>query len=304
MTLTELRYVVAVAAERHFGRAAERCFVSQPSLSAAVKHLEHELGVQLFERTQGEILVTAAGSQVVALAEQVLAAAERVKAFAKTTADPLEGALRLGVIHTVAPYLLPALVAALSRRAPRMPLDLEENQTANLEALLKTGDIDAAVVALPFAPPGVDVLPLYDEAFAVIVPARHPWARRKQVAATELPAENLLLLPAGHCLRDQVLESCGAFAREPGAGRQGNSLETIRQMVASGLGVSVLPAGALTPAHQSKLVRRVPFAAPEPRRRIVLAYRRGFPRLAACRQIALAIAELDLPLQPLTNAAV
>ncbi len=298
MTLTELRYVVAVAEERHFGRAAERCFVSQPSLSASVRKLEDELAVQIFERGKQEVLVTRTGEQIVEQARRALAEAERVKLVAKQGKHPLEGPLRLGVIHTIAPYLLPDLVAALRASAPQMPLDIEENLTANLDQMLKAGQIDAAILALPYDAAGVEVTPLYDEEFRVIVPAKHPWARRKQVAIDELDGENLLLLPIGHCFRDQVLQACREFARPAPAGKQGNSLETIRNMVASGMGISVLPASALTPKYVTPLVKAIDFAAPKPLRRIALATRRGFPRPAAAREIAGAVAVLDLPIAP------
>ena len=298
MTLTEFKYIVAVAAERHFGRAAERCFVSQPSLSAAVKNLEDELGVQIFERGKGEVLVTPIGEEIVAQARRALDEATRVKAVAAQGKNPLEGPLKLGVIHTVAPYLLPELVAALARSAPKMPLDIEENMTANLDAMLKAGAIDAAIVALPYEAHGLTVLPLYSEAFRVIVPARHRWARRRTIRAEELPAENLLLLSVGHCFRDQVEDACHEFARSPSQGKQGNSLETIRNMVTSGMGVSVLPATALTAKYATLLLKAIDFAPPAPSRRIVLAWRDGFPRQAALAAVAAAIPKLGLPLEP------
>jgi LysR family hydrogen peroxide-inducible transcriptional activator len=296
MTLTELKYIVAVATERHFGRAAERCFVSQPSLSAAVKNLEDELGVLIFERGKGEVLVTPVGAEVVAQARRALEEAARVKAVAAQTRHPLDGPLRLGVIHTVAPYLLPDLVTALGRAAPRMPLDIEENLTANLDAMLRGGAIDAAIVALPYAAPGIVVLPLYGEEFRVIVPVKHPWARRRAIRPDELAAENLLLLNVGHCFRDQVLDACREFARPPEQGKQGNSLETIRNMVTSGLGISVLPATALTPKYATPQVRAIDFAAPVPSRRIVLASRDAFPRRAALAVVAATIRKLALPI--------
>lgn len=299
MTLTEMRYVVAVAEERHFGRAAERCFVSQPSLSAAVRKLEEELGVMIFERGRPEILVTPVGQRVVAQARRVLAEAERLRVVAAEGSDPLSGPLRLGVIHTVAPYLLPALVADLRRTAPRMPLDLEENVTAVLDQMLRGGLLDAAIVALPFEAAGIELRPLYEETFMVVVPSGHPWARRRSVAVDELEGENLLLLSIGHCFRDQVLEACREFSRPPDAGKQGNSLETIRNMVASGMGISVLPASALTPAYASPLVRAIEFRPPRPSRRIVLATRAGFPRAAAIDAIAAAIPRLGLPVTAL-----
>src|SRR5512135_1126919 len=199
MTLTELRYIVAVAAERHFGRAAQRCFVSQPSLSAAVKNLEDELGVRIFERGKGEVLLTPIGEDVVAQARRTLEEAERVRTIARQGSNPLLGPLRLGVIHTVAPYLLPELVAALRHAAPQMPLDIEENLTVNLDQMLHAGFLDAAIVALPYEGPGLATLPLYEEEFQVILPNGHSWARRRSIRPDELAQENLLLLNVGHC---------------------------------------------------------------------------------------------------------
>ncbi len=299
MTLTELRYIVAVASERHFGRAAQRCFVSQPSLSAAVKNLEDELGVRIFERGKGDVLLTPTGEEIVAQARRVLEEAERVKTLARQGSNPLLGPLRLGVIHTVAPYLLPELVAALRHAAPQMPLDIEENLTVNLDQMLHAGFLDAAIVALPYDGPAIRTLPLYEEDFQVIVPNGHPWARRKSVRPDELAQENLLLLNVGHCFRDQVLDVCHEFARPPAPGKQGNSLETIRNMVTSGMGISVLPATALTPKYASPLVKAVPFTPPPPTRRIVVATREGFPRQAALHAIARVIPKLNLPIRPL-----
>ncbi|MFN0040032.1 MAG: LysR substrate-binding domain-containing protein [Burkholderiales bacterium] len=298
MTLQELKYIVAVAEEKHFGRAAERCFVSQPSLSAAIRNLEEELGVKVFERGKPGILLTGAGEGVVEQARRVLQEAEKVKAIAKSGRNPLAGVLRLGVIPTIAPYLLPHLVQALRIAAPQMPLDIEENLTATLEGMLRSGTIDAAILALPFEVPGVETLPLYDEEFRLVVPARHPWARRKQVALEELQPANLLLLPVGHCFRNQVLDACGEFAFSPTTGRQGNSLETLRSMVASGLGMTVLPAMALTVHHGNSLVKALPFENPRPTRRVAIAWRSGFPRLAALRAVGDAARGLNLPIAP------
>lgn len=296
MTLTELKYIVAVAAERHFGRAAERCFVSQPSLSASVKHLEDELGVQIFERAKGDVLVTPVGVEIVNQARRTLEEAERVKSVAKHGRDPLDGPLHLGVIHTVAPYLLPELIVALRQSAPKMALDIEETTTANLDEMLKGGLIDAAIVALPYGAPGLEVRLLYTEAFRAIVPAKHRWARRKSIAAEELSEENLLLLNAGHCFRDQVLDACHEFSRAPTPGKQGNSLETIRSMVMSGMGISVLPATALTPKYANALVKPLDFASPAPSRKIVIATRTGFPRPAAILAVSAAVGALRLPI--------
>ena len=296
MTLQELRYLVAVARERHFGRAAERCFVSQPSLSVAIRHLEEELGVVLFERSRGEIGITEIGRQVVAQAERALEEAARVKQVAAAGKDPLFGALRLGVIHTIAPYVLPELVAAVRTRAPHMPLDIEENQTGHLDRMLREGTLDVALLALPFESPGIEVMPVYTEHFTLIVPLRHPWARRRQISTAALKDENLLLLGAGHCLRDQVLEACHQSPSGSEAGRQGNSLETLRSMVASGLGMTVLPATAMTARYVSRLIREVPFAPPVPQRTVVLAARRGFYRPAALQLLADVLRGLPLPI--------
>ena len=299
MTLTELRYVVAVAETRHFGRAAERCFVSQPSLSASVKNLEEELGVQLFERGKRGVFLTEAGEQIIAQARRALEEAERVKAVARQGRDPLKGVLRLGIIHTVAPYLLPDLVGALRKAAPGMPLDVEENMTAALDRMLRAGELDAVVLALPYEGPGIEVAPLYEEVFEVVAPAKHALARRKSIAVEELDAGELLLLPVGHCFRDQVLDACNEFSRPPEPGRQGNSLETLRSMVASGLGVTVLPATALTSRYANPLVKAIGFTNPRPVRRIALAWRRGFHRQAALERLVAAIRALPLPVRRL-----
>jgi len=301
MTLTELRYIVAVAHARHFGRAAEACFVSQPTLSVAVKKLEEELGVQLFERGPTEVTVTPAGGRVVEQAQRALEEADKIRGIAKSTADPLQGTLRLGVIFTIAPYLLPQLIPVLRRRAPKMPLILEENYTATLSERLKRGDIDAAIVALPFSEAGISVTPLYDEAFVVALAKTHSWAARKSIAAEELAGESLLLLGTGHCFRDQVLNACPALNRSsatPGSLQQtveGSSLETIRLMVASGMGMTVLPASAVPVKRAaSGLLSYVPFSRPVPDRRVVLASRSSFPRSAALDVIRDAVAACDL----------
>ena len=301
MTLTELRYIVAVARERHFGRAAETCFVSQPTLSVAVKKLEEELGVQLFERGPGELTITPAGNRVIEQAQRTLEEADKVKSIAKSTADPLDGPLKLGVIFTIGPYLLPQLIPILRRRAPKMPLILEENYTAVLSERLKRGDIDAAVVALPFNEPGITVTPLYDEDFVVALAKTHPWAKRKAISSNELARESLLLLGTGHCFRDQVLNACPALnhsSATPGSLQktvEGSSLETIRLMVASGLGLTVLPASAIPVKRAGNdLLTYIPFTRPVPDRRVVLASRSSFPRIPALDVISDAIAACAL----------
>ena len=290
MTLNELRYIVAVAQEKNFGRAAQRCFISQPALSVAIQKLEEELQTQLFERGKSEITVTPVGERIVEQAQKVLEEAARIRDIAQAGRNQLEGLFRLGAIYTVAPYLLPDLVPALNALAPDMPLEIEENITEQLEAALKSGRIDAAIIALPFQPPGIVTEFLYEEPFQVVVPQRHPWAKRKTIDPSELAGEHAILLNVGHCFRDQVLESCPELNRGDAPVTRSNSLETIRNMVASGLGISVLPRDALTPKYHSRLVVPVPFAKPVPSRRIALAYRRSFPRPAAIAAIREAVA--------------
>jgi LysR family hydrogen peroxide-inducible transcriptional activator len=290
MTLNELRYIVAVAQEKNFGRAAQRCFISQPALSVAIQKLEEELKTQLFERGKSEITVTPVGERIVEQAHKVLEEAARIRDIAQAGRNQLAGLFRLGAIYTVAPYLLPDLVPALNALAPDMPLEIEENITEQLEAALKTGRIDAAIIALPFQPSGISTEFLYEEPFQVVVPQRHPWAKRKSIDPSELAGEHAILLNVGHCFRDQVLESCPELNRGDAPVTRSNSLETIRNMVASGLGISVLPRDALTPKYHSRLVVPVPFAKPVPSRRIALAYRKSFPRPAAIAAIREAVA--------------
>lgn len=292
MTLNELRYIVAVAQELSFGRAAAKCFVSQPALSVAIQKLEDELGAPLFERGKSEVTVTPVGERIVEQAQRVLEEVARIREIAQSGRNQLVGPLKLGVIYTVAPYLLPDLIPALHARAPEMPLDLEENLTEVLEAELKSGRLDAAIVALPFAPPGVATLFLYEEPFQVVVPAEHKWARRKSVHPDELSGEHAILLNVGHCFRDQVLDACPELNRQDVPTARTNSLETVRNMVASGLGVSVLPRDALTPKYHSRLVVPVPFAKPAPSRRVALAYRKSFPRPQAIEVLREAVAEV------------
>jgi len=292
MTLNELRYLVAVAQEKSFGRAAAKCFVSQPALSVAIHKLEDELGSLLFERGKSEITVTPVGERVVEQAQRVLEEASRIRELARAGRDQLAGPLKLGVIYTVAPYLIPDLVPVLRKLAPKMPLELEENMTEALETELKSGRLDAAIVALPFAPPGVTTVFLYEEPFQVVVPSEHKWANRKSVRPDELAGEHAILLNVGHCFRDQVLDACPELNRQGVPTARTNSLETVRNMVASGLGVSVLPRDALTPKYHSRLVVPVPFAKPVPSRRVVLAYRKSFPRPEAIEVVRLAVAKV------------
>src|SRR5512144_563705 len=285
MTFTELKYLVAVANEKSFGRAAQKCFVSQPALSVAIQKLEDELGARLFERGKNEVSVTPVGERVVEQAQVVLEEMARVREIAQAGRNPLVGPLKLGIIYTVGPYLLPDLIPALVEIAPEMPLEIEENLTENLEVGLRSGRIDAAIVALPFNLAGAKTEFLYEEPFQVVVPLNHRWAKRKSIHPDELASEHTILLNVGHCFRDQVLDACPELNRADSLVTRTSSLETARNMVASGLGVTVLPRDALTPKYHSKLVACVPFTRPVPSRRIAIASRKSFPRPEAIAAI-------------------
>jgi len=304
VTLTELKYVVALAQERHFGRAAARSFVTQPTLSLALAKLEDELGVKLFERNKNEVLVTARGQAIVEQARRVLEEVGKINHLARGSQDQLAGTLRLGVIPTIGPYLLPDLIPILRKRAPGMPLSIEENLTGSLAPMLREGELDVVIIALPFSIPGVKTLVVYEEPFSVVVPEGHRWQDRKGVKPAELSGENMLVLNNGHCFRDQVLEACpGQPNTAQPEGRAGSSLETIRNMVASGLGVSVLPSSALTPRYASKLLKVVPFSTPIPSRKVALAWRASFDRPAAVDALAEAIRAVKIPCIKVSKAA-
>ncbi|MDH4451137.1 MAG: LysR substrate-binding domain-containing protein [Rhodoferax sp.] len=317
MTLTELKYIVAVARERHFGKAADACFVSQPTLSVAVKKLEEELDVKLFERNANEVTVTPLGEEIVRQAQSVLEQAGFIKDIAKRGKDPLAGPLKLGVIYTIAPYLLPALVHQVIQQCPQMPLMLQENFTVKLLDMLRTGEIDCAILAEPFPETGFAVAPLYDEPFFAAIPARHALAQLPAVSAQRLKDETLLLLGNGHCFRDHVLEVCPEFARyssdSDGIRKsfEGSSLETIKHMVAAGLGITLVPRLSVPqdafntprPDQEEALVKYLPVRdtkadgtdLPPPTRRVVLAWRRSFTRYEAIAALRNAIYSCELP---------
>jgi LysR family hydrogen peroxide-inducible transcriptional activator len=311
MTLTELKYIVAVAREKHFGRAAEACFVAQPTLSVAIKKLEDELGVAIFERGGTEISVTPVGAQIVTQAERVLEQTSFIRDIAKQNNDPLSGTLRIGVIYTIAPYLLPQLVPTLINNVPQMPLVLQENFTIKLIELLRAGELDAAIMALPFNQQGLMVQPVYDEPFMVALPRHHVWAKRKNINSEELKSETMLLLGAGHCFRDQVLEVCPEMSRFSTGGSgiaktfEGSSLETIRHMVASGIGITVLPQASVpTTTSSQDLLNYIPFEAPVPSRRVVIAWRKSYTRRAAVEAVRESILACKLQgVQMLPDAA-
>lgn len=300
MTLTELRYIVALARERHFGRAAEKCFVSQPTLSVAIKKLEEELGVALFERHTSDVSVTPVGARVVEQAQRVLDETAAIKHIASEGKDQLAQPLRVGAIYTVGPYLLPQLIPIMHKRTPRMPLLLQENFTAKLAVLLRNNEIDVAILSLPFAETGIVTHAVYDEPFRVVMPANHSWSKKAKISSAQLCNETLLLLGAGNCFRDQVLQTCPRL-RGPGPSNlqqalEGSSLETIRHMVASGVGLTVLPSTAAEiKSAASPLLAVKPFTSPEPSRRIALAWRGSFPRAQAIEELRLGILACKLP---------
>lgn len=315
MTLTELKYIVAVAREKHFGHAADACYVSQPTLSVAIKKLEEELDVKLFERSAGEVSVTPLGEEIVRQAQSVLEQAAAIKEIAKRGKDPLAGPLTLGVIYTIGPYLLPELVRQSITRTPQMPLMLQENFTVKLLEMLRTGEIDCAILAEPFPDTGLAMAPLYDEPFMAAVPSTHPLAVKKSVTAAELKSETMLLLGAGHCFRDHVLEVCPEFARFASNAEgirksfEGSSLETIKHMVAAGMGVTLVPRlsvprdALLTVSRRRKsdesYIRYLPIREEDggspPMRRVVLAWRRSFTRYEAIASLRNAVYACELP---------
>ncbi len=301
MTLTELRYVVAVARERHFGHAAQACFVSQPTLSVGIKKLEEELGVAIFERGSSEITLTPVGEQIVAQAERLLEDAAAIKTIAQQSSDPLLHPLRLGAIYTIGPYLLPQILPLLHERAPGMQLIIQENYTGNLREQLKRGRLDLIIISLPFSEPGIVTQALYDEPFQLALPSDHPWTAREHIDPELLGDETVLLLGAGHCFRDQVLRVCPQLAASQNAGGmqqtlEGSSLETIRYMVASGVGMTILPATACVPTREeNRMLTFRPFDEPAPVRRVALAWRKSFPRPQAVEMVRQAVLSANLP---------
>jgi LysR family hydrogen peroxide-inducible transcriptional activator len=298
VTLTELRYLVNLDKERHFGRAAERSFVSQPTLSVAVRKLEDQLGVLLFERNRGEARPTPVGERIIAQARRVLAEAARVEDIAREGHDELGAPLRFGAIYTVGPYLLPLLVPLLRKRAPQMPLVIEENFTAVLLRQLRDNELDAIAVALPLDTQGVQAWALYDEPFVALLPPEHRWATENAIPAKKLAEEKLLLLGPGHCFREQVIEACPQCVDPDSDGPRphtGSSLETIRHMVASGLGITVVPRSSVEnrPDESALLVSR-PLARPAPSRRVVLVWRKTFPRVKAIATLRAAILDCGM----------
>jgi len=286
MTLTELRYIVTLAQEQHFGRAADRCHVSQPTLSIAVKKLEDELGVALFERTKSRVQPTPLGEQIIAQAHRVLEQTAAIKDIVDAGKDQLSSPLAVGAIFTIGPYLLPQFIPHLQKLASKMPLYIEEGYTATLGKKLRNGELDVIILALPFNEPDVVTQALYDEPFVVLMPHDHPLARKEKIDPADLDDQDVLLLGEGHCFRDQVLATCPHLqstddrpTKRIHTAAEGSTLETLRHMVASGLGITILPLSAAeTSLYAANLLVTRPFIDPVPTRTLALAWRASFPR--------------------------
>jgi LysR family hydrogen peroxide-inducible transcriptional activator len=290
LKLKDLRYLVAVADTRHFGRAAERSFVSQPTLSAQLKKLEEYLGVQLIERAPKRVQLTAAGEEIVERARRILEASEEIVELARGHRDPLAGRLRLALLPTIGPYLLPNVAARLRKQLPRLELMLYEYQTDPMLEKLHSGEIDVGILAFPVAMDGLDSRELYKEPFTVAVPATHKLAQRGSIKVDDLSHETLLLLEDGHCLRDQALDICSSTDVHEKQDFRATSLETLRQMVAAGVGITLLPEFASRGAYgNARGVTIKPFVKPVPTRTIGAVWRKSSARrtaiLALCAQI-------------------
>jgi LysR family hydrogen peroxide-inducible transcriptional activator len=289
VTLTELRYAVALADYRHFGRAAAACFVTQPTLSAQVAKLERTLGVKLFERSSKSVQATAEGEEIVREARAVLAAAERIVEVARSRSEPMTGTWRLGVIPTLAPYLLPWLVPLLRESFPRLALVFREMKTADVLGELAQRRLDCGLLALPVSVEGLAVEPLFDEPFLLIAPRDHALAAKKIVRESDLLGERVLLLDEGHCLREQALSVCARAGARDATGEgdfRATSIETLRHMVAGGMGLTLLPALALGAGRAGADVAVARFAEPAPSRTMALVFRASHPRARDYVQIA------------------
>lgn len=289
MTLQELRYLVALADKGHFVRAAEACHVGQPTLSTQLKKLEDYLGVTLFERNKHHLLPTSIGVEIVEQARQALDIMERIRELARQGLDPMDGPLRLGLIPTLGPYLMPHLLKTIRETFPKLHLFLREDLTTNLLERLRHGRLDALLLALPIHGDDIEVMALFREAFMVALPLGHALEHKEQIDEQELANQNVLLLEEGHCMRDQALAICGSRASDQREEFGATSLETLRQMVASGVGCTLLPALAAMPGAGlllNGLVQIRPFGSPVPTRTIGIAWRHRYPREATVKRLA------------------
>ncbi len=301
MTLNELKYIVAVAKEKHFRKASETCFVSQPTLSVAIKKLEEELGVILFERRKQDVLVTPIGKKIIEIAEEILERSQDIKQIAKEAQGDLSSELKIGAIYTIAPYILPKLIPNFQRLAPNVPIIIEENYTHVLAEKLQTGELDIVILSLPFSEPNIETYPLYEEDFLAVLPNKHKLAKSdKPIKLQNIEDETVLLLGAGHCFRDQVVEAfpnlmhMNYHSDRLQKTFEGSSLETIRYMVSSGAGISIFPSTSLSDRDR-ELFTIKPLAAPVPKRTVALAWRKTFSRLTILELFKQAIKEIEIP---------
>ena len=288
MTLSELRFVVSVAQEKNFRRAAAKSFVSQPALSLAIKKIENELGVLIFERNRMGISLTTVGEKIVNQAQIVLEEVDKIKAISVVEKNTQQVEIKIGLIYSIAPYLLPSIIPLVKNSSPEIILEAEEDITTNLIKKLEEGSIDAAIIALPFVVPGIETQPLYDEPFKVLIPTKHPWNNKQKINAKELKNEKILLLDNTHCFSMQVREACPGISDKAEV-QAGTSLETIRNMVASNLGISILPQSATTNKYSNDLINILPFESPIPFRRVAMAFRRGSSKQSSLVKIVKSI---------------
>lgn len=301
MNLRDLNYLVALADLRHFGKAAQACFISQPTLSTQIRKLEDELGVILIERAPRKVMLTAAGQDVVQRARRIVAEVEQMKEAARRSRDPQSGSLRLGVFPTLGPYLLPHVVPQLRARFPQLELLLIEEKSDVLLQRLREGRLDAALLALPLHDEQLHAEFLFEEPFVFAAPRQHPLASQQALSMAQLSDETLLLLEDGHCLRDQALDVCRLSGAHEKSGFRATSLETLRQMVAAGVGVTLLPALSVhEPIAPSPNIRLVPFRDPPPSRKIALVWRKSSALDGFLLQIADAIGTLARAQLPAT----
>ncbi|MDC0999537.1 LysR substrate-binding domain-containing protein [Methylophilaceae bacterium] len=288
MTLSELRFVVSVAQEKNFRRAAAKSFVSQPALSLAIKKIENELGVLIFERNRMGISLTTVGEKIVNQAQIVLEEVDKIKTISKVEKNNQQVAVKIGLIYSIAPYLLPSIIPLVKNSSPEIILEAEEDITTNLVKKLDEGSIDAAIIALPFNIPGIEIKPLYDEPFKVLIPTKHPWNNKQKINAKDLKNEKILLLDNTHCFSMQVREACPGISDKAEV-QVGTSLETIRNMVASNLGISILPQSATANNYSNDLINILPFESPIPFRRVAMAFRQGSSKQSSLVKIVKSI---------------
>jgi len=299
MTLTEFRYIVTLAQQQYFGRAAELCHVSQPTLSIAVKKLAKELGVELFERSKNSVRATPVGEQAVTQAQRGLEESAAIQDIAAAGKDQLNSPLHVGAIFTIGPYLFPHFIPVLQKLAPQMPLVVEEGFTGTIRQRLRKGELDVIIVALPFTEPDVVTQPLYEEPFVVLLTKDHPLAKNKTIKPRDINQDELLMLGEGHCFGDQVREALPDLDKATTHNNlrthsEGSSLETLRHMVASGLGITILPRSAALGTSHKGLVTRI-FDCPSAKRTVALAWRASFPRHKAIDALRDAIKKNPLP---------